>query len=74
MRIYRTIAARSLFIEHGYTGTSPDAVAERAQVGAATVHTYFATKEGPFAALLRMDVSELEAEGGALPAPLLPVH
>lgn len=60
------VAARSLFIEHGYTGTTMDAIAQCAQVGVATVHTYFATKEGLFAELARMDMSELKAEGDVL--------
>ena len=60
------IAARSLFVERGYTKTTMDAIAERAEVGVATVHTYFTTKEGVFAELARMDMSELKCEGEAL--------
>ncbi len=73
------IAARALFVERGYSSTTMDAVAERAGVGVATVYTYFKNKEGVFAELARMDMSELQAEGeaalGALPEdPLLAVQ
>ena len=60
------IAARTLFVERGYSRTTLDAIAERAEVGVATVHTYFTTKEGLFAELARMDMSELKWEGEAL--------
>lgn len=56
-------AARTLFVECGYSKTTMDAIAERADVGVATVHTYFSTKEGLFAELARMDMSELKQEG-----------
>lgn len=59
------VAARSLFVERGYTRTTMEAIAERAGVGVATVYTYFATKEGVFAELARMDMSQLKAEGAA---------
>jgi len=58
-------AARSLFVEHGYSRTTMDGIAERAGVGVATVYTYFTNKEGVFAELARMDMSELQAEGEA---------
>jgi len=61
-RVDMLVAARSLFVEHGYTRTTMEAIAERAGVGVATVYTYFATKEGVFAELARMDMSELKAE------------
>ncbi len=47
-----------------------DAIAEQANVGVATVHTYFSTKERLFAELARMDMSELKQEGEALLAHL----
>jgi AcrR family transcriptional regulator len=59
-------AARTLFVECGYSKTTMDAIAERAGVGVATVHTYFTTKEGLFAELARMDMSELKQEGEEL--------
>jgi AcrR family transcriptional regulator len=59
------VAARTLFVERGYSSTTMDAIAEQADVGVATVYTYFGSKEGVFAELARMDMSELEAEGEA---------
>jgi len=59
-------AARALFVEHGYGRTTMEAIAERAQVGVATVYTYFGTKEGVFASLARMDCDELREEGESL--------
>ncbi len=56
-------AARSLFVERGYSKTTMDAIADRAGVGVATVYTYFNNKEGVFAALARMDMSELRNQG-----------
>jgi AcrR family transcriptional regulator len=66
------VAARTLFVECGYTKTTMDAIADRAEVGVATVHTYFSTKEGLFAELARMDMSELQQEGEALLVQLPP--
>ena len=37
-------AGHALFSENGYSGTSMDAIAERADVGIATVYNYFGTK------------------------------
>lgn len=59
------VAARALFVERGYSSTTMDAIAEQADVGVATVYTYFGNKEGVFAELARMDMSELQAEGEA---------
>ena len=59
-------AARTLFVERGYSRSTMEAIAERAEVGVATVYTYFANKEGVFAELARMDMSELKAEGEAV--------
>jgi AcrR family transcriptional regulator len=56
-------AARELFIAHGYSRTTMDAIAERAGVGVATVYTYFTSKEGVFAELARMDMAELRDAG-----------
>ena len=72
-------AARTLFVEVGYSKTTMDAIAEQAGVGVATVHTYFSTKEGLFAELAKMDMSELKGEAEVLlqqlPAdPLTAVH
>ena len=59
------VAARTLFVEKGYSRTTMDAIAEQADVGVATVYTYFGSKEGVFAELARMDMSELKAAGEA---------
>lgn len=56
-------AARHLFVETGYSKTTMDAVAEGAEVGVATVYTYFGNKETLFAELARRDMSLLEEEG-----------
>lgn len=41
------------FLIHGYAGTSMDKVAKRGGVSKATVYSYFADKEGLFAALVQ---------------------
>jgi AcrR family transcriptional regulator len=65
------VAARTLFVERGYSSTTMEAIAEQSDVGVATVYTYFKSKEGVFAELARMDMSELQAEGEAA-MPSLP--
>lgn len=64
------VAARTLFVARGYSATTMEAIAEQAAVGVATVYTYFGNKEGVFAELARMDMSELRAEGEAALAGL----
>ncbi len=44
-------AAETLFIEHGYAGTSLRAVAQRAKVNLAATHYHFGSKKGLFAAV-----------------------
>ena len=56
-------AARQLFIATGYSKTTMDAIADGAEVGVATVYTYFGNKETLFAELARRDMSLLKAEG-----------
>jgi TetR/AcrR family transcriptional regulator of autoinduction and epiphytic fitness len=41
------------FLTHGYAGTSMDKVAKTGGVSKATVYSYFADKEGLFAALVQ---------------------
>lgn len=53
-------AARALFAEHGFRGTSVRAVASRAGVNPALVHHYFGTKEGLYLAALRMPINPIE--------------
>ncbi len=57
-------AARLLFAERGYAGTSVRAVADAAQVNAALVHHYFGTKSALFVAALHLplDPPQLLAE------------
>jgi AcrR family transcriptional regulator len=45
-------AARKLFAEYGYGGASMRAIAREANVDAALIHHFFATKEGVFAAAI----------------------
>ncbi len=69
-RVDMLVAARTLFVARGYSRTTMDAIAESAGVGVATVYTYFGSKEGVFAELARMDMSELKAAGEAALARL----
>lgn len=69
-RVDMLVAARTLFVEHGYSRTTMDAIAEAAGVGVATVYTYFSNKEGVFAALARMDMTEVKAAGETAMAEL----
>jgi AcrR family transcriptional regulator len=67
-------AARALFAERGYAGTSIRSVAVTAGVDPALVHHYFGTKDGLFRAALEMPIdpqSLLDAivEGGREDAP-----
>jgi len=55
-------AARKLFIANGYSKTSIETIAETAEVGVATVYTYFETKENLAANLIKHDVIEIFAE------------
>ena len=69
-RVDMLVAARTLFVERGYSRTTMDAIAEEAGVGVATVYTYFSSKEGVFAELARMDMTEVKAAGEAAMAEL----
>lgn len=59
-------AARGLFLTNGYGKTSVEAIAEAAEVGVATVYTYFETKEGLAAAIIYKDVGQSLAEADVL--------
>jgi len=61
-------AARALFAERGYQGTTMRAVAERAGVNAALVHHYFKAKERLFIAALRMPLNPAEVVATLLAA------
>lgn len=63
--------AKRLFIERGYSKTTMEDIADQAGFGVATLYTYFKTKEGVFAAMARVDMSELQEAGErALEEPL----
>jgi AcrR family transcriptional regulator len=56
-RVAILAAARELFAELGFTGTSTRAIARRAGVDPALVHHFFTNKEGVFAAAVQETVS-----------------
>lgn len=56
-------AAKRLFIEHGYSRTTMDEIADKAGFGVATLYNYFRTKEGVFATMARDDMALLERAG-----------
>jgi AcrR family transcriptional regulator len=56
-------AARELFAERGYAGTTMRAVADAAQVNAALVHHYFRTKEQLFVAALQLPFDPTQVLG-----------
>src|SRR5436309_3133058 len=61
-------AAFELFLEHGYDGTSMDAVADAAGVTKPVVYDCFASKEELFTALLRREESRVQGQiAAALP-------
>lgn len=62
MREQILAAAESLIIEHGYSGTSLDAVVERAGCSKTAVYEYFGGKEGLLSALSVELVSTLSRE------------
>ena len=59
-------AARSLFVERGYGGTTVEAISDRADVPPATVYRLFTSKLGILKALL--DVS-IAGDDAAVPVP-----
>ena len=54
-------AARDLFYEHGFEGTSIDAVARAAHVSPKTIYARFGSKEGLFGACMRSRADEILA-------------
>jgi AcrR family transcriptional regulator len=52
-------AARHHFLEDGYSKTNMETIAETAQVGVATVYTYFTKKEGIVSELIYQDFTEV---------------
>ena len=55
-------AARKLLLSEGYDKTTMEAIAERAEVGVATVYKYFGTKKGLVMELARIDMEEMLEE------------
>lgn len=55
-------ATRELLSSEGYDGTTMEAIAERAEVGVATVYKYFGTKDGLVMELVRGDMEEMLEE------------
>lgn len=55
-------AAREEFIEHGFSKTNMEVIADKAEVGVATIYTYFESKDGVFANLCRKDMDEILSE------------
>ena len=62
------VAAAGLFMEHGYEGTSLDAIAARAGVSKLTIYRHFGGKEELFAAVLRAKCEEMLGDIPELPA------
>lgn len=61
-----TRAAWRLFLDHGFSATSMDAVAKSAGVSKATLYAYFPSKEALFASLIVAECEDLERN---LPLP-----
>jgi len=59
-------AARSLFIERGYVGTTIDAIAQRADVSSETIYATFGNKRSILA-----EVVDVSIAGGSTAAPIL---
>lgn len=59
-------AARELFLQHGYVGTSMDDVAARARVSKQTVYKHFGDKRRMFVDLLTGDMGGADAAVAAL--------
>ena len=60
-------AARKLFLELGYAGTSMDAVSGQAGVSKQTLYTYFPTKVDLLKEILTHELSGIPASAGAVP-------
>lgn len=59
-------AADDLFVEVGYNKTTVDMIAERAEVGVATVYKYFTNKMNIAVELLRPELEKAFAQGEAI--------
>lgn len=57
-----TEAARRLFMQHGFNGTSTDAIAREAGVSKATLYSYYASKEALFGQLVSEECAAIQAD------------
>ena len=62
-------AARSLFLERGYSNTSMDTIAKFATVSKATLYSHFQNKEALFSAVIDGSLQHLQEALQAVPAP-----
>jgi TetR/AcrR family transcriptional repressor of mexJK operon len=65
------IAASSLFLELGFTATSMDLVANKAEVSKQTVYSHFKNKDALFIAIIEMKCAEYQFDREHLQAPEL---
>lgn len=56
-------AAESLFSERGYSAVNVEEIADRADVGVATIYKYFGTKTGLIRELFRFEIENLRHAG-----------
>lgn len=57
-----TEAARRLFMQHGFSGTSTDAIAREAGVSKATLYSYYVSKEVLFGQLVSEECQAIQAD------------
>ncbi len=57
-----TEAARRLFMQHGFSGTSTDAIAREAGVSKATLYSYYSSKEVLFGQLVSEECAAIQAD------------
>ncbi len=62
-------AARQLFVERGYSGTTIDAIARRAQVSSETVYSVFGSKRSLLEQLVHVAVTGDEDQGPLMEGP-----
>lgn len=65
-------AARALFLTHGLSATSVDAIADAAGVSKATIYSHFADKHALFGAIIRARCEEMLCRAYAAPLENLP--
>lgn len=61
-------AAQYLFIQHGYEGTSMDAIASTAGVSKLTIYNHFSDKENLFSATITCKCAEITPDFSRIPA------